>query len=483
MREVARQRGRWGLFQYLIGIVVPLIVLWGVSVLPFFRAGHRLEIGLALSVAFASFFAGTLPALLTALVAALLYAKLQVTHMRSWDEVFRDALFFCVLASGGYVISALRRWRKALLARNEQLQIMLDWVRIGIVHFGLDRTVQYSNAAFWRMYGFERGEYLGKSLPLPEDRKAEWKVLEEQLRRGEPFLNVKTKRMRKDGSMFTAYISGVPLFDENHELAGLMGLIIESDELPAPKVDIEDLLALADTSSEFLMLLDTDLRVVYANSGLATIAGKDLNAIQGTHILEFFAPDQQAKAEAYFLELLESNAYTEHYPELRMKNLATGSDIPVQFKIFPIYRSSARTLVSIACVGKDLEHETALLERLSLSERDKAALFDSMPISLVMANAQGVTIACNKKFEEMTGYTAEEAKRMSFASLVYPDDFAAGHEQYLKLISGKIDRYVMPKRLVHKQGNVFKTKMTVNLIRDAAGKPDHTISMIEPLFD
>lgn len=161
-------------------------------------------------------------------------------------------------------------------------------------------------------------------------------------------------------------------------------MIIESDELPAPKVEIEDLLVLADNSNEFFMLLDTDLRVVYANSVVATIAAKELNEIPGTHILEFFVADQRAKAETYFLELLESKAYTEHYPELRMKNFATDTDIPIQFKIFPIYRSSARTLVSIACVGKDLGGEAVLQDRLSLSEQERTALFESMLTKLLV---------------------------------------------------------------------------------------------------
>jgi PAS domain S-box-containing protein len=104
-----------------------------------------------------------------------------------------------------------------------------------------------------------------------------------------------------------------------------------------------------------------------------------------------------------------------------------------------------------------------------------------MPIGIVKVNTDGIPIACNRRFQEIMGYTEEEVKRLPFATFVYPEDLKAGRELFLQLAAGRIDHYEIPKRLVDRHGNVFRTKMTVSLMRDLEGRPDHTISMIEPL--
>ena len=482
MHKAARQLGRSKPFQYTFGIVVSSIAFAAGSSVSFLRAGTLLECVLGFSVAVTSWLAGTLPGMVAVVFATLLFVKFRLPMPWSSHHVLKLIMFCTSYAAGGYAVSRYSRRTVELIAENKQLQKILGTVPIAIVHFGLDRTVKFCNPALWRMYGLEDEELLGQSLPpLPEERKAEWRALEDQLRRGEPFLNVKTVRARKDGSLFTAYISGMPLFDEAGELSGLVGIIIEADELPAPQVELEDLLALADSSSDFLMLLDTDLRIVYANQGIGTLAGRDGMSVQGAHVLDFFAGNERAKVEDHFREFLESGKPTEYEPVLRMKNETTGMHIPVRFKIHPIYRSSARTLVSIACVARDLEEEKDLLDQLRLSQRESRALFESMPIGIVKVNTAGIPIACNKRFQEIMGYSAEEVMQLPFATFVHPDDLKRGRALFLQLAAGQIDHYEIDKRLVDRHGSIFRAKMTVSLIRDIDGKPDHTISMIEPM--
>jgi PAS domain S-box-containing protein len=481
MRKAAGHSGRSRPLRYVLGIMVPSVAFAVASNVSFVRAGVLLEFFLALGVAVANWLAGPIPGVIAAAFAALLYARFRLPVQWGSNDVLKFVTFVGLSAASGYATSRYYKRRTDLLSENKQLQAILEWVPIGIGHFGLDRKVKFCNPALWQMYGLEEGELHGQSLPLPQERKAEWRALEDRLRRGEPFLNVKTVRMRKDGSMFTAYISGVPLFDGSGEVSGVVGLIIEADELPAPQVEFEDLMALADSSSDFLMLLDTDLRIVYANEGVGTLAGRDASSVQGTHVLDYFAGDQRAKVGDYLRESLKSEQSTEYQPVLRMKNKATGTEVPVRFKIHPIYRSSARTLVSIACVAKDLEAEKDLLEQLRLTQRESRALFETMPIGIVKLNTDGLPIACNKRFQEIMGYTEEELKRLPFSTFVYPEDLKTGRELFLQLAAGQIDHYEIHKRLVDRHGNIFRTKMTVNLMRDREGRPDHTISMIEPM--
>jgi hypothetical protein len=68
---------------------------------------------------------------------------------------------------------------------------------------------------------------------------------------------------------------------------------------------------------------------------------------------------------------------------------------------------------------------------------------------------------------------------MRFSQLVHPEDLPAGRKLFLSLIEGKIDRYQVNKRLLIRNGDVLLAKMTVALMRDRAGNPSYSISMVE----
>jgi PAS domain S-box-containing protein len=382
---------------------------------------------------------------------------------------------------GGTTFSCTRE-KMDLLLENEQLRAILKWVPVGIVYFGLDRTVRFCNPAFCKLYGFEESELLGQTAPLPEDRREEWKVLEEQLRRGEQFCHFETVRMRKDGTLFRAYISGVPCFTCSGELAGLLGVIVEAENMPIGAIEYEHIMALAESSSDFLLLLDSDLRVIYANPGFSVATGLDDAALQGTNVLDYFPPKEHEAIESHFREAVVSER-TIYVLKAHIHSRDTEMDIPVRLEFYPVYGSDVKSLSGIACIAHDLQKEMELREQLRQSEAESQMLFDCCPIGIVKVNTQGVLLISNKKFQEMMGYMSDEIIGRPFSTFVFPDDLREGRALFLELAAGRIDHYEILKRLVRKDGAVIQATMSVSLVRDASGRPSHTISMVTLLPD
>lgn len=109
------------------------------------------------------------------------------------------------------------------------------------------------------------GEFVGQSLPMPEDDHEQHKELEEDLRRGKTFLNFETVCIRKNGTLFRVSISGVSLFGESGELTSVVGMIVDAEQVPTGGLAYEHVLVLADSSTDFLLHLDRGLRFIYLN--------------------------------------------------------------------------------------------------------------------------------------------------------------------------------------------------------------------------
>src|SRR4029078_6839283 len=67
--------------------------------------------------------------------------------------------------------------------------------------------------------------------------------------------------------------------------------------------------------------------------------------------------------------------------------------------------------------------------------------------------------------------------------ITYPDDVEADWACARQLLAGDINIYTMEKRYVRKGGSVAWVNLTVSLLRDPAGFPQHFISIIDDITE
>ncbi len=365
---------------------------------------------------------------------------------------------------------------------DEGVRAALRWLPIAIVHFSLDRTVKFCNPAYSRLYGFDEDELLGQSPPMPEDYSEQWRGIEEDLRQGKTFFNVETIRIRKNGTLFRAYISGFPVFGDNGELTGLFGVIVDAEHVPMGSIAYEDVMALADRSNDLLLLLDTHFRIIYANPAFTVATGVEDAMLQGTALMEYFREEDRAAVQNEFRECL-ALGQSGIRRNIHMRDGVTGMNIPVSVESYLLHCSDGVTPKAIACVIHDLQEETELRDRLTQSERERETLFQNAAVGMVKINTEGIPVAANNKLQEMLYYSEAEIKERRFADLIHPEDLTRGRSLFLSLSTGKIQRYELVKRLIRKDGTILHTKYAASLVCDAVGKPIFLLSIVTPLSD
>ncbi|HMB44605.1 MAG TPA: PAS domain S-box protein, partial [Candidatus Methanoperedens sp.] len=132
---------------------------------------------------------------------------------------------------------------------------------------------------------------------------------------------------------------------------------------------------------------------------------------------------------------------------------------------------------------QEIDERKRIEEELLKSEAQFRATFEEAPIGMARLDIEGRNLETNHILQQMLGFAGEELKGKVFTEFTHPDDLELDMGEFMKLISGKKDHYMIKKRYIRKKGSVFWARMTVSLVRDANGAPQFSISMVEDITE
>ena len=89
----------------------------------------------------------------------------------------------------------------------------------------------------------------------------------------------------------------------------------------------------------------------------------------------------------------------------------------------------------------------------------------------------------NDRICEMLGYSREELNHLTWSELTYPDDLLADEEQFNRVIAGHTDHYSVDKRFICKGGEIIWTSLSVACVRDADGRVDYFLALLQDITD
>ena len=129
------------------------------------------------------------------------------------------------------------------MEQGERLQVLIDSSPLALVEFGADRRIRLWNPAAERIFGWSRGEILGRGgLPMaPPSRRAESEELFARVQDGESLNDYETVRQRNDGSLVAVSIAAAPIRDECGDVIGNMVAYTDITERKAQEAEVHRL--------------------------------------------------------------------------------------------------------------------------------------------------------------------------------------------------------------------------------------------------
>ncbi|GIE80716.1 hypothetical protein Aph02nite_66660 [Actinoplanes philippinensis] len=126
----------------------------------------------------------------------------------------------------------------------------------------------------------------------------------------------------------------------------------------------------------------------------------------------------------------------------------------------------------------DISDRKAREQEISDSEARFRSLFESSPIGMALVGLDGAWLRVNPAMSVITGHTADELLAIDFQTITHPDDLDQDLGLVEQLLAGEISDYRMHKRYLRKDGTTVWCLLSVALVRDDTGAPQHFLSQI-----
>jgi PAS domain S-box-containing protein len=213
-----------------------------------------------------------------------------------------------------------------------------------------------------------------------------------------------------------------------------------------------------------------DFRILEVNRRWEEITGAKAEDVVGKTVRETFPG-----VEDYWIEALGNVALTGE--PARLESYARALDKHLDLSVF----SPRKGQFASVCI--DVTEQKRTLESLRRSEVRFRATFDRAGIGIALVDLSGRFQDCNAALQQMMGFTREELTTKTFAEITHPEDRQKNLDVHEELVSGRRDHYSMEKRYVRKDGSTIWGRLNVSLVRDAEGKPDYSVGMVEDVTE
>jgi PAS domain S-box-containing protein len=156
-----------------------------------------------------------------------------------------------------------------------------------------------------------------------------------------------------------------------------------------------------------------------------------------------------------------------------------GTLFPVEIRLSSLAPAQPELILSIV---RNITERQRAEQALRKSEVEFRTTFEMASIGMAQANPHtGRFQRVNQKMCAITGYTAEELLKMSVRDVTYPDDRQADGQLFQRVIKGAQPDYQIEKRYVRKDGSLVWVSINMTVIRNADGRPVHTMATIEDI--
>jgi PAS domain S-box-containing protein len=357
-----------------------------------------------------------------------------------------------------------------------------------VAYQSLDHTGRFIdvNQQLCHLLGYEREELIGSEFGefWADDVRGYFPETFEDFKKTGRVRNELALR-RRDGAIVNAVIDGRIQRDQNGEFLRTHCILTDITE----RTRAEEALRRREAG------LKEAQRIAHIGSWELDLVTKRLT--WSDEVYRIFEIDSEFFGASYeaFLQLVHpddrssvNQAYTESVMARTPYNISYRLLMPdgrikfVRERCETKYGSDGLPIGSTGTV-QDITEQMRATEALQRSEERFSKAFNEAAIGMALVALDGRWLQVNRALCNIVGYSKEELEATTFQAVTHPDDLESDLTLLRQLLEGEISTYRMEKRYLHKQGHIVWIVLSVSLVRQSNGEPQHLISQMQDITE
>jgi len=157
-----------------------------------------------------------------------------------------------------------------------------------------------------------------------------------------------------------------------------------------------------------------------------------------------------------------------------------GTRFPLDLSIAEMHAGGLRRFVgTIRDISERKKAERAFRE----NARELDTIYHTAGVGILTSGPEGQCIRCNRKFEELLGYSEAELKTKNILQLSHPDHIEEDRRLRREVYDGRRHGYQMDKQFIRRDGTSVWVGATIVGLKDADGKVIATIGIAEDITE
>ena len=232
---------------------------------------------------------------------------------------------------------------------------------------------------------------------------------------------------------------------------------------------------LVEGSRDGIVVIDQTGKVWEANQQYAQMLGYTEEELLNLSVWDW---DDQWEREQLLEMLAAIDEKGDHFETRHRRKDGTVFDVEISTN-GALFRD--RKLVF--CICRDITDRKRNERELRENEARFRKMFEKASIGMAVIHPGGWFIDTNPAFQKMTGYGADELNGVSVFRICHPDDTSLVESILGDLITGKQEHFMIEKRFIQKDGNMFWGECNVSVITDTRGAPQSLVCLLVDITD